>query len=163
MSTTIPPGLLEALGTSSPAQPLRLLASFDGGLTDICMPEPAAGVLVNKFDLLCPRPGCGSVILRTGVGKLISDRPSVQMTPPGQTQESSLLPPLPEPPALVDWWLVGPSPMEFENVGFTHATSHGATPLKLLTCAECDLGPLGWSEVGGTEFWLACSRVGYRV
>jgi hypothetical protein len=35
--------------------------------------------------------------------------------------------------------------------------------LKLLACAECDLGPLGWSEEGGTEFWLTCSRVGYRA
>jgi hypothetical protein len=34
--------------------------------------------------------------------------------------------------------------------------------LRLLACAECDLGPLGWNEEGGTEFWLACARVGYR-
>ena len=33
--------------------------------------------------------------------------------------------------------------------------------LKLLACAECDLGPLGWCEEGGKEFWLACPRVGY--
>ena len=35
--------------------------------------------------------------------------------------------------------------------------------LKLLACAECDLGPLGWSEESGSEFWLACARVGYSV
>lgn len=35
--------------------------------------------------------------------------------------------------------------------------------LKLLACAECDLGPLGWTTVGGgTEFWLACTRVAYE-
>ena len=34
--------------------------------------------------------------------------------------------------------------------------------MKLLTCAECDLGPLGWNEVGGKEFWLAAARVAYR-
>nr|GAT46053.1 acyl-CoA N-acyltransferase [Mycena chlorophos] len=176
-TTTIPPGVLEALAASSsrPKPPSRILASFaeehdgaDGLLTGISMPEPASGVLVNKYDLLCPRPGCGSVILRTGVGKLVSDRPSVQMTPSGHAENATpatatLLPPLPDPPALCDWWLVGPTPMEFENVGFTNATSHGATPMKLLTCAECDLGPLGWSEVGGTEFWLACARVAYRT
>lgn len=33
--------------------------------------------------------------------------------------------------------------------------------LKLLACGECDLGPLGWSEEGGFEYWLACARVGY--
>ena len=44
---------------------------------------------------------------------------------------------------------------------FLHAET--GKKLKLLACAECDLGPLGWSEEGGTEFWLACSRVGYRT
>lgn len=29
------------------------------------------------------------------------------------------LPPLPDPPQTVQWWLITPSPMEFENVGFT--------------------------------------------
>jgi hypothetical protein len=74
--------------------------------------------------------------------------------------------------------------MQFENIGFTrpmqfegqHNTDSSficpnntiGTPaatdrkLKLLICAECDLGPLGWCEERGTEFWLACSRVGYR-
>jgi hypothetical protein len=95
------------------------------------------------------------------------------------------LPPLPEPPQTVQWWLITPSPMEFENVGFTRPvqplTELGASlrsplssflcthvhcegrKIKLLTCAECDLGPLGWSEEGGSEFWLSCSRVAYRT
>lgn len=74
--------------------------------------------------------------------------------------------------------------MAFENIGFTHPvqplTNSGISlcllnpslkvhyciffagrRLKLLACAECDLGPLGWSEEGGSEYWLACSRVGY--
>lgn len=36
-------------------------------------------------------------------------------------------------------------------------------PLKLLACAECDLGPVGWCEPGGTEFWVACQRVRYKM
>ncbi|KAJ7651995.1 hypothetical protein DFH06DRAFT_1206499 [Mycena polygramma] len=75
----------------------------------------------------------------------------------------TLLPAMPEPPALVNWWLVAPSPMEFENIGFSKPLSGANAQMKLLVCAECDLGPVGWSEVGGTEFWLACSRVGYRA
>ena len=39
--------------------------------------------------------------------------------------------------------------------------NHSGLKLKLLACAECDLGPLGWCEEGGKEFWLACTRVGY--
>jgi hypothetical protein len=71
--------------------------------------------------------------------------------------------------------------MEFENIGFSKPIINGMSvtyawhgrkfdicpdagpQMKLLICAECDLGPVGWSEVGGTEFWLACSRVGYRA
>lgn len=78
--------------------------------------------------------------------------------------------------------------MAFENIGFTRPvqplTNSGKSicllnhlrnffiticgnaffagqQLKLLACAECDLGPLGWSEEGGSEYWLACSRVSY--
>jgi len=32
---------------------------------------------------------------------------------------NSHLPSLPPPPETAQWWLIGPSPMEFENVGFT--------------------------------------------
>ncbi|KAF9000927.1 Mss4-like protein [Hymenopellis radicata] len=68
------------------------------------------------------------------------------------------------------WWLIEPSPMEFENIGFSRAVEalplspEGTTrkKLKLLICAECDLGPFGWCEEGGQKFWLACSRVGYK-
>lgn len=31
----------------------------------------------------------------------------------------SLLPTLPVPPETAQWWLVEPSPMAFENIGFT--------------------------------------------
>lgn len=55
--------------------------------------------------------------------------------------------------------------MAFENIGFSRAVS-SSTPaaprMKFLACAECDLGALGWSQEGGSEFWLAVSRVGYR-
>ncbi|KAJ7771917.1 Mss4-like protein [Mycena maculata] len=157
----IPPGVMEALLRPSNVRPVsRSLASFSGGVTDVSMPE--ADFLLNKWDLLCPR--CGSLILRTGVGKLV-EKPSVQMEPATRSPTLiALLPSLPEPPALVSWWLVAPSPMEFENIGFSKSLSSGdGAQMKLLICAECDLGPLGWSEVGGSEFWLACSRVGYRA
>ena len=56
--------------------------------------------------------------------------------------------------------------MSFENIGFTRPVGNlSATPgkqMKLLICGECDLGPLGWCEQGGSEFWLAVGRVGYR-
>ena len=62
--------------------------------------------------------------------------------------------------------------MVFENIGFSKALptdesssepSDGSRPIKLLTCAECDLGPLGWVEEGpgGMTYWLVANRVGY--
>ena len=51
------------------------------------------------------------------------------------------LAPLPAPPATVQWWLVTPSPMEFENVGFSRpvarASPRDATGLELPVCI-CD-------------------------
>ncbi|KAF7340153.1 putative N-acetyltransferase C9.02c [Mycena venus] len=159
-SEQIPPGVMEALLRPSTNRPSsRTLESFSSGVTDVSMTE--SDFQVNKYDLLCPRPECGSIILRIGVGKLV-EKPSVQMEPADRTP--ALLPPMPEPPAATHWWLVAPSPMEFENIGFSKPLSGDAGPqMKLLSCAECDLGPVGWSEVGGKEFWLACSRVGYRA
>ncbi|KIK95209.1 hypothetical protein PAXRUDRAFT_827235 [Paxillus rubicundulus Ve08.2h10] len=124
------------------------------------------GVLTNKYDLLCPR-GCRSVILKSGVGKWI-ERSGVEMNTPGHPLNPALAP-LPVPPETTQWWLVTPSPMAFENIGFSRpvasAGDSSALPklLTFLICADCDVGPLGWSEEGGKEFWLACSRVKYAV
>ncbi|KAJ7451156.1 Mss4-like protein [Mycena latifolia] len=159
---SLPPGVFAALLPRRNRPIPTALASFTGGITDVSTPD--ANVLYNKYDLLCPRPECGSIILRTGVAKLL-ERPSIQMEPADRTPAALI--PLPQPPAPTVWWLVTPSPMEFENIGFSKPvaplTGEGDKQLKLLLCAQCDLGPLGWSEVDGTEFWLACSRVGYRV
>ncbi|KAJ7480084.1 Mss4-like protein, partial [Mycena galericulata] len=168
-----PPGVLDALLRPSRTRPVaRALDSFPGGVSDVSdttsesESEPDNSDTPrthNKYDLLCPRPGCGSVILRAGVGTLV-ERSSVQMEPAERTPAH--LAPMPAPPAPAPWWRVAPSPMEFENIGFSKpvgGASEGGAQMKLLACAECDLGPVGWSEVGGAEFWVACSRVGYRA
>ena len=62
--------------------------------------------------------------------------------------------------------------MVFENIGFSKTLptdessgepSSNSRPIKLLTCAECDLGPLGWVEEdpSGMSYWLVADRVGY--
>ncbi|KAJ7768365.1 acyl-CoA N-acyltransferase [Mycena metata] len=151
-----PQGAFEALQRPSNQNPApRLLSSFPSGIPDVSSHES------NKFDLLCPRSSCGSVILNSGVAKFI-EAASVKMEPANHPRDP-LLPALPEPPAVTQWWLVAPSAMEFENIGFSHATETLGVKMKLLACAECNLGPLGWCKEGGTEFWLACSRVGYRT
>ncbi|KAF9004608.1 acyl-CoA N-acyltransferase [Cyathus striatus] len=161
-SDGMPPGLWEALKSSTRnRQSGRLIHSFENGIAGVLTDN--TGGSENKFDLLCPRDGCGSLILKAGVAKWV-ERASVQMDPTNHPP-SPLLPALPAPPETTQWWLITPSPMEFENIGFSRAVPSidpSKPTLKLLACAECDLGPLGWCEPGGSEFWLACSRVAYR-
>ena len=177
----IPPNLWEALqrATTSRAVPeVHLLPSFPGGVQDVSETVAGTDAPTNKFELLCPRKGCGSVILKNKVATLV-ERASVALEPEGS--QSPILPPLPASPALLHWWRVIPNAMAFENIGFSRSiTSDGpfhalrypiatnilpidGERLKLLSCAECDLGPLGWCQEGGSEFWLASTRVGYRV
>lgn len=158
----IPPGVWEALQRRTGDRPtMRLISDFHHGIKDLITPNPREqGLSVNKFDLLCPRNGCGSVILKSGAGSWV-ERASVQL----DIQDNPFLQALPTPPSTAQWWLVTPSPMTFENIGFSRPVAPqipSGPRLKLLICAECDLGPLGWCEEGGSEFWLACSRVGYR-
>jgi len=165
MSAPLPSGILEALqivpGTTANGQ------TFQEVLLDLTLPhESEDGVLTNKYNLLCPR-GCRSVILKRGVGRLV-ELSGIEMDSPNHPVDPGL-DPLPAPPVTVQWWLVTPSPMEFENIGFsrpvTRTGDNAASPrvIKLLICADCDVGPLGWCEEGGKEFWLACSRVKYAA
>jgi len=74
---SVPEGVWDALlHRSSSSRTGRLLSSFDsiGSVTT----KTVSGSLVNKFDLLCPREGCGSIILKEGVGKLV-ERESEQV------------------------------------------------------------------------------------
>jgi ribosomal protein S18 acetylase RimI-like enzyme len=134
----LPPGLLEQLQRPSHNMSIpRLLASFPDGLSDVLVQQDSTQQ-TNKFDLVCPRSECGSVILKQGVAQLV-DRLSVQVGPliyfvmaalkksflcskkmePPEYTPHPLLPTLPVPPATTSWWLVTPSPMAFENIGFT--------------------------------------------
>jgi len=155
----IPPGLLEALRGQgvTPRRQGQLLSSFQGGILDVSE-EGEGDQRSNGFDLLCINERCGSIILKRGVA-VLRECESVQMEPIGSGHPD--LPALPPPPEKTHWWLVTPSPMSFENIGFSRPT-HSDKPLKLLACAECDLGPVGWSEPGGNEFWVACQRVRYK-
>ncbi|KAH7920129.1 acyl-CoA N-acyltransferase [Leucogyrophana mollusca] len=164
---SLPPGVWEALQRPSGGKAtVRRLDDFAEGVLGVTTPHSSDdGALKNRFDLVCPRDGCGSIILKAGAGKWV-ERSSLELDPPNQLIHPQL-PELPTPPATAQWWLITPSPMAFENIGFTRPVPSVAQSnmpekkLKLLICAECDLGPLGWSEEGGSEFWLACSRVGY--
>ncbi|KAJ8079148.1 hypothetical protein PM082_013436 [Marasmius tenuissimus] len=162
----VPAGLWEALQSSSSRQrPIsKLLKSFENGISDITNKDEGPS---NRYDILCPRSGCGSIILKNKVAKLVDREDSPQIDPSNLPLHPVLTEITADSESSSKWWLITPSPMQFENVGFSKTTEAMLGPsgkkLKLLACAECDLGPLGWSEEGGTEFWLASTRVGYRA
>ena len=73
----LPPGVLDALQRRQDTVRLsRLLSDFPNGIADLT--DRKEGDLVNKFDLLCPKANCGSVILKNGVAKWV-ERSSVQV------------------------------------------------------------------------------------
>ncbi|EED80975.1 predicted protein, partial [Postia placenta Mad-698-R] len=73
----------------------------------------------HQADLPCHRDGRGSIILKTGPGSFV-ERESAPLDPPGVFATSvSLLAPLPQPSATMNWWLVTPNAMAFENIAFT--------------------------------------------
>ena len=59
---------------------------------------------------------------------------------------------------LHDLWMVRDM-YTFENVGFSHAVGK----LKYLTCADCEVGPIGYHDTEKPdEFFVAWSRVGEK-
>ncbi|KIY73223.1 Mss4-like protein [Cylindrobasidium torrendii FP15055 ss-10] len=163
--TQLPPGIFEAIQASQRGTkpPMRTFSTFENGTADLIKED--AGIKWNKYRLLCPRAECRSTILSEDIATF-HDGQSVQMEPQ-DLPAHSLLPVMPPSSETTSWWLVEPSPMQFDNIGFSKAVtglplSPNGKRLKLLTCADCELGPLGWCEEGGTKFYVACSRVGYR-
>ena len=88
---------------------------------------------------------------------------NLQLDPPGHPASAPL--PAHDPDNPSSWWLISGSPMLFENIGFSKTLEPDSDGVrrKLLACAECDLGPLGWCVLGGTDHWIAVDRVGYQV
>lgn len=145
----IPPGLLEALQGQgvTPRRQGQLLSSFQGGILDVSE-EGEGDQRSNGFDLLCINERCGSIILKRGVA-VLRERESVQvsalthalvvlswthfaqMEPIGAGHPD--LPALPPPSERTHWWLVTPSPMSFENIGFSKPTNSGLFTLSPVT------------------------------
>ncbi|WVR03047.1 hypothetical protein IAU60_000036 [Kwoniella sp. DSM 27419] len=120
----------------------------------------------NSRRLYCFREGCGSVILSEGVGEWLELEGAALPNDPAS--------PFPETPSNVYWHIPG-APFAFDNIGFSRPDVSNPNPLpsfaprdvegqgkvKWLICAECDLGPVGWSWEGGKSAWVAADRVRY--
>ncbi len=80
------PAVLAALRGCSPTRPtppLRLFTTFENGVADVSHKHYAIGdypdMLTNKYQLVCPRDKCRSIILREGVARL-EEREAVQVS-----------------------------------------------------------------------------------
>lgn len=74
----IPAGVYEALQrrrTDVPSS--QMIYDFANGVMDV-VDSATDGAPLNKFDLLCPRAGCGSIILKAGTAKWV-ERESEQV------------------------------------------------------------------------------------
>lgn len=79
--SAIPSGVWEALRHPPRNRPVaRALASFND-IQDVIEVVNEAGeeLKENKYDLLCPREGCGSLILKKGSAKFV-ESPSVEVS-----------------------------------------------------------------------------------
>ncbi|WRT63216.1 uncharacterized protein IL334_000119 [Kwoniella shivajii] len=123
------------------------------------------GKIMNSKRIYCPREGCGSVILLDGIGEWVEVEGSILPDDPTSPFPSSSSPHA--------YWSIPSGPFAFENIGFSRPDISNPLPaftpkdvpgqgkVKWLICAECDLGPLGWSYEGGKGAWLDIKRLRY--
>lgn len=63
----------------------------------------------------------------------------------------------PENEVVTKFWLLT-SLMAFENIGVSHLVEN----IKFLSCADCEVGPIGWHDINDkTKFYIAAERVRY--
>ncbi|GAA5973050.1 hypothetical protein JCM11641_000385 [Rhodosporidiobolus odoratus] len=154
----------EGPNVRSPGLPL---SRFPSGVESLIHPE----TYLNTADLYCPRPECRCLLLRKGTGRWVRSHPSDFELPalPRPISSSTSVPPPSSPPHQSGYWSI-PSPLSFENIGFSrnaappsssspspspqsHTSSVPAT-IKYLTCADCDHGPLGWHDTEGRDLGI---------
>lgn len=145
------------------------------------------GSKTNSRKVYCFREGCGSVVLSPKAATYIESSESIvcslhhprltgkALADIGKIPDDSASPfPLSSTPPYGYWHV--PDPYAFDNVGFSRPDTNsrlvipadlpgndgqGDKKIKWLICAECDLGPIGWSYEGGKEAWVAVERVRY--
>ncbi|KAG1332640.1 hypothetical protein G6F62_007140 [Rhizopus arrhizus] len=91
----------------------------------------------NTADILCPKEGCKCVVLKKNTATLVEREGSKLQLPPSSLPEGLIF----EKENDSYFWLVG-NMMDFENIGFSKTVG----TIKYLSCADCDLGPIGYHD-----------------
>ncbi|XP_055344726.1 guanine nucleotide exchange factor MSS4-like [Paramacrobiotus metropolitanus] len=152
-------------------------AGVGGGNADANAVEPAAAqndtvapAETNPKTLVCER--CGSKILLPNCATSVCKKVFLPAMSFKARSDATAGAAAAEPPAfpadvehvvagvageaLEAFWLVK-GMYTFENVGVSHSVQH----VKYLTCADCEMGPIGYHAVNGSrdDFFIAKSRV----
>jgi hypothetical protein len=138
---------------SSPSR--LLLKQVEGGLTSLTCHNTDPPT--NLVDIFCPRENCSSKILRANAAQLVERTDDTwSAIKAGNSDETISV-------STHQFWAVDDI-FTFENIGFTKCiqtsdtasdnTTSSATlsaGLRLLACAECDHGPLGYQDTRTTS------------
>eukprot|EP00054_Salpingoeca_dolichothecata_P002926 m.24535 g.24535 ORF g.24535 m.24535 type:complete len:141 (-) comp13397_c0_seq1:30-452(-) len=119
--------------------------------SSVAQPVEVTSSNKNGLDIICSR--CNSKILLKNVAELHQNEYSL----PKMYQKGSEAPV--EQETISSFWVVGDM-FAFENVGFSHAVGD----VKYLTCAECEIGPIGYHIPSATpkQYLIATERIRYR-
>ncbi|GAA5918327.1 hypothetical protein JCM5296_005605 [Sporobolomyces johnsonii] len=137
--------------------PGKRLAPHSGAIEQLVDPQTG----LNTADLYCPRAECRCLLLRRGTGKWVRGHES-DFALPALPHKIADSPSSSSPSSSQGYWSV-PSPLSFENIGFSRNTSLPSTSvpsssspatIKYLTCADCDHGPLGWHDTEGKDLGM---------
>ncbi|XP_014287131.1 guanine nucleotide exchange factor MSS4 homolog [Halyomorpha halys] len=100
----------------------------------------------NKFTVYCSR--CPSKILNSGMGiytDMTYNLPFMHHKTDGDSENVE---------DVKGYWQVSDI-YTFENLGFSNTIEN----MKYLICADCEIGPIGWHDLGTKQSYVALSRV----
>lgn len=136
-----------------------VLTSYWKALEEKAIPEPEniATCAKNGPEIICNK--CDTIVFKKNVAN------------PTETT-SEILPDIGSksvsPGKKVEYYWSVTHMLDFENIGFTKPTAYKKdgeimTNIRYLTCAGCDIGPIGYEAFGGVKFYIAADRVRYKV
>ncbi|KAJ3155338.1 hypothetical protein HDU86_004429 [Geranomyces michiganensis] len=151
--------MLNGPPTTQRPPPQGELTSFDDVSTTAADVASLKATLIqpqsnlNAFDIHCPK--CRCLVIRRGVATQQDSDQKVELPPPAATSAKYPLVPA------FSWMLS--NMMAFENIGFTKAVP-GGDDTRYLSCADCDVGPLGYHPPTLPKtFLIAADRVRYNM
>lgn len=103
----------------------------------------------NRHLVKCQR--CPSKILNPGMG--VYKQVEFPLPHMKQNTDKSDITSV-EEEVIKDYWVVEDM-YSFENVGF----SNSVAGVKYLSCADCEVGPIGWFDIAARTSYVALSRV----